>query len=647
MSDNHDWRRDEDDEADQEVDEADYKTQKDAVILAIEVSEAMLETPPPLGSRKADRDSPLQAALKCAYHLMEQRIISNPKDMMGILLFGTAKSKFYKDSHGRVDTAFPNCYLLTDLDVPAAEDVKALKDLAEHCEDAEGVLEPSAQSACMSNVLFCANQIFTTRAANFGSRRLFIVTINDDPHPSDKAAISAAAVRAKDLYDLGVAIDLFPIAKSDSKFDASKFYNDLVYGDSSDSTYTPAIQISQAGEGLTLLNSLISNINSRKTAKRALFSNLGFEIAPGLRISVKGYNVLHRQTPARTCYVWLDGEKPQIAIGETSRSTEDSSRKVEDKEVQKAYKFGGEYIYLKPEEQKAIRNFGSPIIRMIGFKPRKSLPMWARVKKSTFIMPSEEDYVGSSRVFTALWQKLLRDDKMGIAWCLVRANAQPILAAVIPSKAAAQGEAELDQLPSGLWLYPLPFADDVREVRPPQGQSQSSDELKTHMRVVVQQLQLPKATYIPAKYPNPALQWHYRILQAMALEDEVPSRAEDATEPKFKAISKRAGGYLEEWTERLQEEAGLISSSKGLKREVDEGESSERPAKQRRTAAVNKGSASLLTLPDIKAAAAKGGIQKMTVAELKDLAGAKGLSTSGRKQDLVDRVVRWAEKNGA
>ncbi|PHH73728.1 hypothetical protein CDD82_5307 [Ophiocordyceps australis] len=644
MSDKDDWRHDQDDEEEQEVDDADYKTQKDAVLFAIEVSKAMLETPPPLASRKADRDSPLQAALKCAYHLMEQRIISNPKDMMGILLFGTAKSKFYKDSHGRVDTAFPNCYIMTDLDVPAAQDVKALKDIAEYGEDAEGVLKPSAQPASMSNVLFCANQIFTTRAANFGSRRLFIVTINDDPHPSDKAAVSAAAVRAKDLYDLGVSIDVFPIAKSDSKFDTCKFYNDLVYGDSVDSMHTPCVQISQSGQGLTLLNSLISNINSKKTAKRALFSNIGFEIAPGLRISVKGYNVLHRQTPARTCYIWLDGEKPQIAVGETSRSTQDSSRKVEDKQVRKAYKFGGEYICLKPEEQKAIRNFGPPIIRIIGFKPRKSLPSWASVKKSTFIFPSEEDFVGSCRVFTALWQKLLRDDKMGIAWCLVRANAQPILAAVLPSKGPTQGEANLDQLPSGLWLYPLPFADDVREARAPQGQSQSSDDLKTHMRVVVQQLQLPKATYNPAKYANPALQWHYRILQAMALEDEVPSKAEDATEPKYKAISKRAGGYLEEWTQRLKEETRLILNSRELKREVDEGESSERPAKQKKRGAALNGS--LLTLADIKAAAAKGGINKMTVAELRDLAAAKGLSTSGRKQELVDRVVCWAEKNG-
>ena len=77
----------------------------------------------------------------------------------------------------------------------------------------------------MSNVLFCANQIFTTKAANFGSRRLFIITDNDNPHPSDKAAASAAAVRAKDLYDLGVTIELFPITRGEATFDLAKFYD--------------------------------------------------------------------------------------------------------------------------------------------------------------------------------------------------------------------------------------------------------------------------------------------------------------------------------------------------------------------------------------------------------------------------------------
>ncbi|QGI60548.1 hypothetical protein CEK27_004519 [Fusarium fujikuroi] len=621
MADKQPWRKEDEDEEEQELDENNYKAQKDAILLAIDVSKSMLEPPPPSDSKKADRDSPVQAALKCAYHLMEQRIISNPKDMMGILLFGTKKSKFQDSVEGPSGLGYPHCYLFTDLDVPAAEDIQALKTLVEDGEDEDEVLTPSDEPVSMSNVLFCANQIFTTKAANFGSRRLFIVTDNDNPHASDKQAKSAAAVRAKDLYDLGILIDLFPITRGDGKFDLHKFYDDIIYRDPVGEANMTEVRTSKSGNGLTLLNSLISNVNSKQTAKRALFSNLPFEIAPGLRISVKGYNIVHRQTPARTCYVWLDGEKPQIATSETTRIAEDSARTVEKAEIKKAYKFGGEYVYFSPDEQKSLKDFGSPIIRIIGFKPRSLLPIWASTKKSTFIFPSEEDYVGSTRVFTALWQKLLKDDKMGVAWCITRANAQPMLAAIIPSRERSDHGSGTPYLPAGLWIYPLPFQDDLRNINPPSEVLRSSGELTTQMRTIIQQLQLPKAMYDPLKYPNPALQWHYRILQALALEEEVPEKADDATEPKYKAISKRAGGYLEEWSESLEEESGKVANKKSTKRETDD-EDMERPVKKSRGSS-EKATGSSFSMAQLKAAIEGGTIQKMTVAQLKDILATK------------------------
>lgn len=184
----------------------------------------MLTPPISTGSKKNDRDSPTTAALKCAYALMQQRIISNPNDMIGILLFGTEMTKFQGVPRGSL--AYPHCYLLIDLDVPAAEDVKTLKALTnDDDDDSKELLKPSAELVSMANLLFCANQIFTTRAPNFSSRRLFIVTCNDNPHATNKAMRASAAVRAKDLYDLGVTIELFPISKPDQLFDRSKFYD--------------------------------------------------------------------------------------------------------------------------------------------------------------------------------------------------------------------------------------------------------------------------------------------------------------------------------------------------------------------------------------------------------------------------------------
>lgn len=59
----------------------------------------------------------------------------------------------------------------------------------------------------------------------------------------------------------------------------------------------------------------------------------------------------------------------------------------------------------------------------------------------------------------------------------------------------------------------------------------------------------------PDKYHNPGLQWHYRILQAIALEEELPEKPEDKTIPKYTAIHKRVGPLALQWGEVLNIEA--------------------------------------------------------------------------------------------
>lgn len=186
----------------------------------------MLTPRPSADPKKHTQESPTTAALKCAYHFMQQRIISNPQDMMGVLLFGTQASKFFEeDEDSRGDLSYPNCYLFTDLDVPSAQEVKELRALVDDDGDSRDILAPAKEQVSMANVLFCANQIFTSRAPNFLSRRLFIITDNDNPHGDDKTLRSAATVRAKDLYDLGVTIELFPISRPEHEFKNSKFYD--------------------------------------------------------------------------------------------------------------------------------------------------------------------------------------------------------------------------------------------------------------------------------------------------------------------------------------------------------------------------------------------------------------------------------------
>ncbi|KAI0555219.1 hypothetical protein F4679DRAFT_569895 [Xylaria curta] len=646
-------RRNEEDEEDEEdeLTEGQYKAQKDALIFAIHVTESMMQPPPKSEDKKANQDSACMTALKCAYQVMQQRIISNPKDMIGIVLFGTKETKVPEDIRLQDDS---RCYLLTDLEVPAAEDVKTLRGLVEDGEKADEILALSEQPTDMVKLLRLVLNLFQTRAPNFGSRRLFIITDDDDPCAGMKKDLKwDPAVGAKDIHDHGCTIELFPIAHSDSKFDTSKFYDDIIYHDPVlNEANTGKVETAKSGDGLSLLHSLVSNINSRQTPKRAYFSNMPFEIGPGFTISVKGYNIIQKQTPARSCYIWLENEKPYVAFGETTRLAEDSARTIENDEVKKAYKFGSEYVYFTDEEQKTIKQFGGACIRIIGFKDRSLLRFWASVKKSTFIFPSEEGYVGSTRVFTALWHKLLESKKVGVAWHIARKNGNPQLVAIIPSREPSDGKSGTQYMPAGLWLYPIPFLDDVRD-GPEIGKIiRTTNALTDKMNKVVQQLQLPSGAYNPSKYPNPALQWHYKILQALALEDAVPDQPEDATVPKYRAIHKRCGGYIQEWSQVADDALRQIQEQKKIKRELD-GEDEEddpRPAKKSRaTSAKNKnaGEDDSLSNAELRKRYDVGTLAKLTVADLRSAMSGRGIDTKGLKKDLVERLEQWVEDNVA
>jgi len=621
------------------------------VLFAIDVSPSMLEQPPKSEDKKADRHSPTSAALKCAYQLMQQRIISNPNDMMGILLFGTEKT-YLKDG----DSTFQHCYLLADLDVPSAQDVRRLRDLVEDDKEAAMILKPAIDGASIASLLFCANQIFTTKAPNFSSRRLFLVTDNDNPVKL-KADKDTAVTRARDLYDLGCTIDLFPISQPSHNFDRSRFYDDLIYLNSPSDPDAPitiplATKISKSGEGMSLLKQLISSINSKATPRRALFT-LPLELGPEFCIGVKGYVLIKRQEHVKSCYVWVGGEKPQIVNSSTSHLSDDSARTVEKTELRKAYKFGGEAITFTPQEITQIRQcFGDPVIRIIGFKPISSLPLWANIHKATFIYPSEADVIGSTRVFSALQQKLLQSQKMGLVWFIARRNASPTLCALIPSNEKLNEDGD-QSTPPGLWLIPLPFADDVRQFPESSDTLKTTDALTDKMRSIVEQLQLPKGVYDPSKYPNPDLQWFYRVLQALALEEEVPEKPDDKTIPRFKQIDKRCGEYIEDYGKEFQvafdsRQRTSLADRTAKKRT---GATEERPAKRTKKETSIKEENSdytVMCLKDQQMAELnnKGQVNKQTVPVLKEWLSQRGQSTGGKKADLLERVQVYLEGKG-
>ena len=166
------------------------------------------------------------------------------------------------------------------------------------------------------------------------------------------------------------------------------------------------------------------------------------------------------------------------------------------------------------------------------------------------------------------------------------------------------------------------------------------------MRAVIKQLHMPKG-YKPEKFSNPALQWHYRILQAIALDEEQPDKPEDHTRPKYRLIRKHAAKQVLRWGEELEEAwkadweqpEPAVKEVKGRKRHMadDEGDEGVKPPRKKRAGADE------VQDEEMRRAHEREQVQKFTVVQLKSWLASKGLETGGRKGDLVDRVDKWFE----
>jgi ATP-dependent DNA helicase 2 subunit 1 len=129
--------------------------------------------------------------------------------------------------------------------------------------------------------------------------------------------------------------------------------------------------------------------------------------------------------------------------------------------VKKAYKFGGDFVLFTPDELKEIRNFGEPVLRILGFKPISTLRFWDNIRPSYFIYPSDAAVTGSTRTFASLHKKLLDDELMGVTWLIPRRNQSPVFAAMVPQREEFDDKGA-QSTPPGMHLIVLPFLDDIR-----------------------------------------------------------------------------------------------------------------------------------------------------------------------------------------
>ncbi|KAJ3980222.1 hypothetical protein F5890DRAFT_1420042, partial [Lentinula detonsa] len=127
----------------------------------------------------------------------------------------------------------------------------------------------------MGDVLTSCNWVIRGGAPKTAIKRVFLITDEDDPHPSSKQLRISAQKTLKDLAQVGVAVEPFFIQTEDNPSGLSK-----LYPVSHDDFLAESISVSR-------IEDLLSQMKFRESTERALF-NIPFELSQGFAIGVKG-----------------------------------------------------------------------------------------------------------------------------------------------------------------------------------------------------------------------------------------------------------------------------------------------------------------------------------------------------------------------
>ncbi|CCJ29852.1 unnamed protein product [Pneumocystis jirovecii] len=213
-----------------------------------------------------------------------------------------------------------------------------------------------------------------------------------------------------------------------------------------------------------------------------------------------------------------------------------------------AYDFGGEKILFSKKQIDSLHFYGDPVIRILGFKPLDQLHFWENILPSYFLYPIDNKNHSSSKIFISLAHVLYKHDKIAVAWFHPYKNSNPRICVLVSNFDINEKQKRGYELPQGIFAIILPFSDDIR-LNPQQTSVKAPDVLIDKMCDIIEHLIVN--TYNPLEYKSPGIQWIYKKLQSIILEEDSCISIEDNTIPNYHLIYEKSGQFIHKWNELL------------------------------------------------------------------------------------------------
>ncbi|XP_053197268.1 X-ray repair cross-complementing protein 6 [Scomber japonicus] len=599
------YYRNENEEEEQEEGEesgGDYKsTGRDSLVFLVDASKEMFV------KGEDGQPSNFDMTMQVVRSVYSSKIISSYRDLVALVFYGTEQSKNPRNS-------FKHVYVYHNLDEPGAkrvQDVDALRGEKGATLSAETM---GCGETSLGDALWCCANLYSDIKLRLSHKRLMIFTCRDDPHGGDGTKDRQARTKASDLKETGVVIDLMHLMKPGG-FDVSLFFCDIV---------NPPEDEGELGlqlEPCDKLDDLQKRVRAREQKKRAM-ARLNLCLGEGMNIAVGMY--ASAVTARKPAPIRLYRETNEPVRSKTRTFHTQTGSLLLPSDIKKAQTYGKKQIVLERDEVDAIKKFEDPGFFLIGFKPMEKLKLHHHIRPAVFLYPEEDEVKGSACLFSALLTKCSEKNVFALCRCTSRRNYPPRFVALVPQREHVD-EGKVQITPPGFNVIYLPYADDFRNLDPPQFPTASQMQVDK-MKEIVTKLRFK---YRSDAFENPVIQQHYRNLEALALDMMAPEDIEDLIMPKVDQINNRLGPLTDEFKDLVYPPGYNPESKPAAKRKTDDaGGKAEKKAK--------------VELPEdeLRAHVQNGTLGKLTVPVLKDACKQFGVRTTGtKKQELIDALI--------
>nr|CAD1841719.1 unnamed protein product [Ananas comosus var. bracteatus] len=598
---------------------------KELVVYLVDASPKMFA--PVSTDEGGTKETHFHIAINSILQSLKAQIIGRSYDEVAICFYNTKEKKNLQDLSGVYVFNVPEREWL---DRPTARLIKEFSSIEESFMSNIGSrywIVSGSRDNSLYNALWVAQALLRKGSAKTVSKRILLFTNEDDPFGSISGAIKSDMVRttlqrAKDAQDLGISIELLPFRRPDEEFDVSIFYAELI-GLETDEIPNFLPSASDKLEDMT------DQLRKRIFKKRKV-KTLTFSIANGISIEVNTYALIRPTLPG--AIMWLDSVTNLPLKNERSIICADTGALYQ-APPKRFQPYKNEIIKFSVNELSEIKKLSNNHLRLLGFKPLDCLKDYHNLRPSTFIFPTDEEIVGSTRIFIALHKSMLRLRRFALAFHGSSTHPQLVALVAQDEITSASGQVE----PPGMHMIYLPYSDDIRHIEEDHmaaddNASRATDEQIKKASVLLRRIDLKN--FSVCQFTNPALQRHYGILQALALgEDEMPD-IKDETVPDEEGMARpgivnviqefKNAVYGENHDQEEDESAAGRGHASGASKKRKE-----------KTEAAAKESSSR----DWEELAENGKLKDLTVAELKNYLIMHKLPVTGKKETLISRIL--------